>query len=327
MGSLKWIDDDKFGLLPFLNGVKIDQGNIKESVKEAIEDYFNSSFEGFKEKLRREGVLDRDKNGNYKFLNKLAQGKGSKEDNLEANLRDYYFNTRFATIQQMELMTVNPIFYQNGNTTDLQKRYKEIHASGNRLSVQAINPWTGELFSKRPYQTTVLFNEVKTNTEDTNSDFMNVIKAVYGKDSEIYKLLQSYDSLNPLKESDITNAEYKKVRTFLHDYPEPCATVYTNLAINCEGDVTPCNAMYYKLGNITETNIEDIWSKSQKLEKLRAIKKDDLDCRNCNLKPYCERCPGLTLLENGTLTGCCDACRLEAEMRYEVIKNQGDYLD
>lgn len=145
---------------------------------------------------------------------------------------------------------------------------------------------------------------------------------------ETHKLRVDSDALyKAIRESDITNAEYKKVRTFLHDYPEPCATVYTNLAINCEGDVTPCNAMYYKLGNITDTNIEDIWSKSQKLEKLRAIKKDDLDCRNCHLKPYCERCPGLALLENGTLTGCCDACRLEAEMRYEVIKNQGNYLD
>ena len=233
LGSLKWIDDDKFGLLPFLNGVKIDQGNIKESVKKAIEDYFNSSFEEFKEKLRREGVLDRDKNGNYRFVNKLAQGKGSKEDNLEANLRDYYFNTRFATIQQMELMTVNPIFYQNGNTTDLQKRYKEIHASGNRLSTQAINPWTGELFSKRPYQTTVLFNEVKTNTEDTNSDFMKVIKAVYGKDSEIYKKYTEVDSTDG--QGYRTPESYRAVMGMAGKWTKKCEDAYNELnAIRAE---------------------------------------------------------------------------------------------
>lgn len=118
-------------------------------------------------------------------------------------------------------------------------------------------------------------------------------------------------------ESDKETSHYKAVRTFIHDYPEPCATVYTNLAINCKGDVTPCNSMYYILGNVLEDSIENIWNNSKELEFIRSIKKSDLECNSCYLEEYCERCPGIALLENNTFYGCCDSCRAEALFRYE----------
>ena len=52
--------------------------------------------------------------------------------------------------------------------------------------LEAINPFTGKRFSERDYQTTVYFDEVKVNTEDTNPEFMEVIANVYGKDSDVY---------------------------------------------------------------------------------------------------------------------------------------------
>lgn len=50
-----------------------------------------------------------------------------------------------ATIQQLQMMTIDPSFYKG--TKDLQKRYKEIHAPGSALSVEAIDPFTGERYS------------------------------------------------------------------------------------------------------------------------------------------------------------------------------------
>lgn len=188
LGSLSKIDSNKFGLLPFLNGVSIDTSNIETSVKNAIREHLKEAFEEFKTNISNVGLYEKvgDK---YKYLNKLTSIKGEKlsaEEAIDKNLFDYFCNSKFATIMQMNLMTVNPIFYKNGDSTDLQKRYKQIHASGNRLSLEAVNPFTGKKFLERSYQTTVYFDEVKLNTEDTNPEFMEVLANVYGKDSDIY---------------------------------------------------------------------------------------------------------------------------------------------
>lgn len=197
LGSLAKVDDTKFGMLPFLNEKRysdmIDMSNIEQSVKAAIKAYLKDSFNDYMMKLNETGVLNLTKKGDYKYLSKFTSfiTKDNKKltggDAVRANLMDYFYNTKFATIMQMQLMTLNPIFYKNGNSTDLQKRYKEIHASGNRVSVDAINPFTGEKFSERDYQTTVYFDDVEVNPEETNPEFMEVIAKIYGKDSEIYK--------------------------------------------------------------------------------------------------------------------------------------------
>ena len=190
LGSFEKMDTDRFGLLPFLNNVALDNDVTEQSVKEAIRKHLDESFKVFMSNLNKEGVLDIDAKGKYIYLNSLAKNKSEQEgggDNVRKALYDYFINTKFATVQQINLMTVNPVFYMN--TTDLQKRYKEIHASGNTISVEAIDPFRGDgkRFCERDYQTTVYINDIKVNTEETNSEFMDVIKAVYGENSDIYK--------------------------------------------------------------------------------------------------------------------------------------------
>ena len=208
LGSLNEIESNKFGLLPFLNGVSIDTSNIETSVKTAIRDHLKEAFKEFKRNTNDVGLYEQI-GTKYKYLNKLTSVKGEKlsaEEAIDKNLFDYFCNSKFATIMQMNLMTVNPIFYRNGDSTDLQKRYKEIHASGNRVSTEAINPFTGKRFSERDYQTTVYFDEVKVNTEDTNPEFMEVIANVYGKDSDVY---------NAYKEASFTDGQgYRTLKSY-----------------------------------------------------------------------------------------------------------------
>lgn len=187
LGSLENIDENKFGMLPFLNGVNIDKSNIEESVKNAIREHLESSFVLYISKLKYEGVFNKTKDDKtYKYLNKLAKynknGKSLKgEEAIIANLKDYFYNNKFAMVMQMQLMTINPLFYNNGSSVDLQKRYKEVGTSGNIVSTDAVNKATGEKFSDRDYQTVVYFQDVKVNPEETNPEFMEVIAYIYGK--------------------------------------------------------------------------------------------------------------------------------------------------
>lgn len=197
LGSLERIDDNRYSMLTFLNDSRysgmIDMSNIEQSVKNTIRKYMSDSFTEYLDNMRSVGALQVNSNGKYKYLNKLTTKtvpngvtlKG--RDAVEANLMEYFYNSKFATIMQMQLMTISPAFYSNGDVTDLQKRYKETHASGNRLSLDAVNPATGRKYSDRSYQTVMYFNDVKANPEYTDPEFMEVIKSLYGENSDIYK--------------------------------------------------------------------------------------------------------------------------------------------
>jgi radical SAM protein with 4Fe4S-binding SPASM domain len=93
-------------------------------------------------------------------------------------------------------------------------------------------------------------------------------------------------------------------------------TIFYSFAIDCHGDVFPCNSFLYKVGNIYENSVEDIWLRSEALEELKQIKNSDLkSCLGCNYKKYCERCPGMALLEKGDFKGCDSYAKTVAEIR------------
>lgn len=188
---------DEFTLLPFLNDPEVRESiteavkkgtSEEEAVKNAIKKYMNSAFENFKKDLASLGVLDMVEtitpDGKSKaqvpkyFSRELAQRPDKNFDNL---LADFYWNTKFATMQQLQIMTVDPSFYKD--TKDLQKRYKEIHAPGASLSIEAT--WTdGSLFcgydeNGQPltYETCVYFDDIELDANDFNPEFMEAIKA------------------------------------------------------------------------------------------------------------------------------------------------------
>ena len=238
LGSLAKIDETKFGLLPFLNEKKysdmIDMTNIEQSVKAAIKAHLRDAFNEYMIKLDRAGVLGKTQKGDYKYLSKLTKfttkdkQKLTGDEAVRANLMDYFYNSKFATVMQMQLMTVNPIFYKNGDSTDVQKRYKEIHASGNRVSVEAVNPFTGERFSDRDYQTTVYFDDVEVNPEDTNPEFMEVIAKVYGKDSEVYKTYRDKTSFTD-GQGYRTLKSYRAVMGMAGKWNKKCEDAYNEI--------------------------------------------------------------------------------------------------
>jgi radical SAM protein with 4Fe4S-binding SPASM domain len=71
-------------------------------------------------------------------------------------------------------------------------------------------------------------------------------------------------------------------------------------AVDPYGDLSPCLQLPVKLGNVLQTPLMILWKSSPWLKKWRALKTGDLkECRNCANLSICNRCPGVSLLEEG----------------------------
>ena len=227
--GLKAIDNfsrntDKFSLLPFLNEPKyagmIKENNIEQTVKQAVRAYMDDSVTKFKRQLDTLGVLER-QNGRYVYLSQEVKG----DRTIDQVLSDYYWNTKFATIQQLQMMTVDPSFYKG--TKDLQKRYKEIHAPGSALSVEAIDPFTGERYSDDGIERAVYFDDIDVDAEKSDPEFMAAIASHFGKDSDVYRMYRK----NTLTDGQgyRTLESYKKVMGMAGKWDERMEAAYNRI--------------------------------------------------------------------------------------------------
>lgn len=96
----------------------------------------------------------------------------------------------------------------------------------------------------------------------------------------------------------------------------PCSAGFSNICINYDGAVWPCNTLTLEVGNVNNNSLSYIWNKSKLLQEWRkkAIEKISA-CEKCNLKPKCTRCPGLAFMEDGNLYGCSTSAKNIAENR------------
>lgn len=102
----------------------------------------------------------------------------------------------------------------------------------------------------------------------------------------------------------------------IHETDVPCGALFYSFAIDSNGDVFPCNSFPYKVGSVFESNVRDIWYKSESLQFIKSIKKTDLQsCTGCNYKNECERCPGMALLDSKNVFSCDTFARSIAEIR------------
>lgn len=139
-----------FTMFPFLNkdaATKkdlIDTYNkdinaFEAKVKSLIITQLNSNFKSWLDTLRQEGDNSL-VNGISPTLRKEMLSIPGWE-NLDSNrdiLMEYYYNYKLAMMQQFQLLTVDPGFYDH--TIDLQKRYKEMIAAGTPLDLEALDP-------------------------------------------------------------------------------------------------------------------------------------------------------------------------------------------
>ena len=81
-----------------------------------------------------------------------------------------------------------------------------------------------------------------------------------------------------------------------------CGAGRLALSLNPYGEVFPCNGLAYRLGNIKETSIEEIWN-GDALRRLYELRFEQLgeSCLNCPYRDDCLYCLGSSLSENGNM--------------------------
>ena len=193
---------NEYTALPFLNkdykspdgtigkyAAMIGENPSKQEVVKAIQAYMEEAVNSFKTDLNNLGLLEtkevynpktNKKEVQYVYFSQEVNGNKS----IDEVIADYYWNTKFATIQQLQLFTIDPAFYMG--TKDLQKRYKEIHAPGSVLSLEA-RDFDGNLYSEDGIERCVYFDDINLNAEVSNPEFMKAIEAKFGKNSLVYK--------------------------------------------------------------------------------------------------------------------------------------------
>lgn len=127
------------------------------------------------------------------------------KNNAKARLREYFWNSKFATSQIIQLTTTDLAFYKN--IEDFQKRFKEIHAPALRLNTNSrygrkeertIYLKDAEIISTVLDDITAIFDERVESGEMSKRDrdlILNKFKEVNVADAQAYRSLSSYRAI------------------------------------------------------------------------------------------------------------------------------------
>lgn len=132
------------------------------------------------------------------------------KNNTKDALREYYWNSKLATSQIIQLTTTDLAFYKN--LEDFQKRYKEVHAPALRLNTKATykgkkigRDWERTIYLKDDEIISSVLEDIKTvldervrKNEMTKIDRDNIIskfRKVNVADAQAYRSLSSYRAI------------------------------------------------------------------------------------------------------------------------------------
>ncbi len=132
------------------------------------------------------------------------------KNNAKAALREYYWNSKLATSQIIELTTTDLAFYKN--VEDFQKRYKEVHAPALRLNTKATykgerigRDWERTIYLKDDEIISSVLSDIETvldervkkgeMTKIDRDNIVNKFKAVNVADAQAYRSLSSYRAI------------------------------------------------------------------------------------------------------------------------------------
>ena len=193
------------------NGMSISELEqmTEREIKEKIIDALNSAFNKFKE--------ENPNIASKSFLSKMKNIYG-KEVSKEDALKDFWLNHKLATIEQLQMFTLSPAYYSS--TKDLQKRYKEIHASGTALDIYAIDPTTGKMLFRDPkdaVEKCIYFKDIEINPEEVNPEFMESLILTFATDKAAAKQAIKEGIVTPLEDKSANEARLNTIKNLLGD--------------------------------------------------------------------------------------------------------------
>lgn len=149
--------------------------------------------------------------------NSITRNLTTKNNSKEA-LREYYWNSKFATSQIIQLTTTDLAFYKN--MEDFQKRYKEVHAPSLRLNTKA--KFHGETIGREMERTIYLADDeiISSAAKDIEEIFLRKNKAGEVSDFDAATVISKYG----LHNVERNGKKYYKVGDIMVE------TTYVNVA-------------------------------------------------------------------------------------------------
>lgn len=145
------------------------------------------------------------------------------KNNAKEALREYYYNSKLATSQIIELTTTDLAFYKN--LEDFQKRYKEVHAPSLRMNTKAV--YNGERIG-RDWERTIYLQDdeiVSSVLEDIKTVIMEKHKNGVLSDYNAASILSKFGYSNHVvKDKNGKEKKYAKVGNTMIE------TSYVNVA-------------------------------------------------------------------------------------------------
>ncbi len=161
--------------------------NYKKELTIELENILQDGLNQFKEALVSAKILNRDAGNDYVWNEKVAftampntfKTKYDITENtsmLDAIVAGWYFNTKYQMIQQLQFFTIDPAYYVN--TEDLQKRFKQVVASGNVFDTSHAE---GQTEQKVAY-----IQDIKKDMRKEDPEFIKYLGTL-GIDGDLYK--------------------------------------------------------------------------------------------------------------------------------------------
>lgn len=216
-----------------------DTDAFNQRAKEAVQTIMNEDFIAALDNWASIGVFDRvdenNENSSFRYFKQRTR------ENIEAALREYYWNTTYMQSQIIQLMTTDLAYY--GNYTNFTKRALEFHSPTEKLNTLA--KWNGEYVlasedensnvTVRPERVIYLTDEVKP------SNWMKDIEEII--DQKIAKgELTEYDKTVILKkwgDTNVTDAQaFRTLKSFRATqiaadmWSDDAETAYNNIRKN-----------------------------------------------------------------------------------------------
>ena len=216
-------NSEKFTMLTFLNnefkGRNYYELGVQE-VKDAIAKYLDRSFNNFIRVGEAVGIIgnsvEEKRFSDITTIIKPNSNGKKKTVKLNERLKEFYYNTYLSNILQYQMFTGDLGFYKN--IKDFQKRYKEVHAPGNILDVDAT--WNGVEVVKAnangiKAERVMYAKDVHVNTEKVNPAMMEVIlKCHAGETAEVLQAIKEGVTI-PKQDKEEEKKRQKKLAELL----------------------------------------------------------------------------------------------------------------
>lgn len=230
VGLFDELPNGKYKYLPFEGQSKQNAITAKALIKakDALGSLFNTNMELMLKAYNNNSAFDsREANSLMEQIKALLTDKATRgemelkdaqsisrslfvKNNAKAALREYYWNSKLATSQIIQLTTTDLAFYKN--LEDFQKRYKEVHAPALRLNTKATfkgerigRDWERTIYLKDDEIVSSVLEDIKTVLDErvkrgemTKIDRDNIVykfKNVNVADAQAYRSLSSYRAI------------------------------------------------------------------------------------------------------------------------------------